>query len=378
MNEADRLHAQASAEAPSPGPATPRLPQKNPLRGTAFAIVLVALLLFALTVAMERLTPSSSQAVAQAYVVRMAPEVSGRVLEVGVSDNARVNTGQVLFRIDPQPYEIAVAEAQAGLERIGQTIGASTQAVESAQAKVLQAQADRENVYAQAERAKTLVERGIYARAKLDEANAALAISDASVTGAEADLARAQEELGPQGNDNPQFKAALATLERARLNLRRTTVTAPSDGVVTNLQLGVGQVIAANGAALTFIDASTIWVAADYKENSLEYVAPGDDAEAVLDSLPGQVFAMRVESVGWGVSQGSSDTSSGLPSVRNQSGWIREPQRFPVRLVFRDGPPRGIRYGSQVNVVIYTGPNPVMNAIGSFWIRLISVLTYVT
>ena len=181
------------SEAASPdAPAAIKLApvQKNLLRRTALVVVLIAIALFALSVVMERLTPTSSQAAVQAYVVRMAPEVSGRVLEVGVSDNARVSAGQVLFRIDPQPYDIAVTEAQAGLERIGQTIGASTQEVESAQAKVVKAQADRDNVRAQVDRARTLVERGIYARAKLDEANSALGVSEATVAGAEADLDR--------------------------------------------------------------------------------------------------------------------------------------------------------------------------------------------
>jgi multidrug resistance efflux pump len=371
MNEAVRPDTPVPVEVPPP-------PQKNPLRRTALIVVIIAIALFALSVVMERLTPSTSQATVQAYVVRMASEVAGRVLEVGVTDNARVPAGQVLFRIDPKPYEIAVVEAEAHLQNIGQTLGASTQAVESAQAKVVKAQADRENVRAQVDRARTLVERGIYARARLDEANSALGVSEATVTGAEADLAKAREELGPQGNDNPQFKEALAALERARLNLLHTTVVAPTDGVVTNLQLGVGQVIATGQAALTFIDAGTIWIAAAYKENSLEYVAPGNEAEVVLDTLPGTVFTARVESVGWGVSQSNIDPSTGLPTIRNQSGWVREPQRFPVRLVFTNTLPRGVRYGSQVNVVVYTGENTAMNAVGHYWIRLISALTYVS
>jgi multidrug resistance efflux pump len=370
---------QKAPDVQSSVPPTPvAKPEKNPLRRTALIVVALAAVLFALSVLMERLTPSSSQAVVQAYVVRMASEVGGRVVEVGVTDNALVAAKQVLFRIDPRPYEIAVAEAEARLERIGQTIGASTQAVESAQARVVQLQAERVNLQVQAERAKTLFDRGVYARAKLDDANAALGVSNASIAGAEADLAKAREELGPQGNDNPQLKEALAILERERLNLLHTTVVAPSDGVVTNLQLGIGQVVGAGQAALTFIDAGTIWVAAAYKENSLEYVAPGAEAEVVLDSLPGAVFAMRVESVGWGVSNNSVDPATGLPNIRNQSGWVREPQRFPVRLVFKDRFPRGARYGSQANVVIYTGDNPAVNAVGRFWIRLIATLTYVS
>src|SRR6476620_6800415 len=124
----------------------------NPLRKAALIVVVVTILLFALSLVMERFTPSSSQAVVQAYVVRMAPEVAGRVIGVDVADNTRVGAGQVLFRIDPRPFELAVAEAQAQVEQIGQTRGAATAAVESAQARVVQEGAELENVQAQTER----------------------------------------------------------------------------------------------------------------------------------------------------------------------------------------------------------------------------------
>ncbi|WP_211103950.1 HlyD family secretion protein [Skermanella pratensis] len=351
----------------------------NPLRRTAMVVIAIAFLLFVLSIFMERLTPSTSQAVVQAYVVRMAPEVAGRIIEVGVVDNAIVAADQVLFRIDPEPYIIATREAEAGLARIGQTIGASTAAVDSAQARLVEVTANRNNIRDQAQRAVELVKRGVYARAKEDEAKASLQAADATVTRAEADLAKARQELGPAGENNPDLQAALAALERARLNLFRTAVSAPSAGVVTNLQLAVGETVSAGESAMTFIDAATIWIAAAFKENSLQFMSPGDQARIVLDSLPGQVFAAQVESVGWGVSGNSVDPVTGLPTIRNQSGWVREPQRFPVRLIFDGGHPVGVRYGSQANVVIYTGEsNPVMNALGGLWIRIISVLTYVS
>ncbi|WP_428977894.1 HlyD family secretion protein [Rhodoligotrophos appendicifer] len=364
---------------PAPRPVTERTDPapSNPLRRIALIVVLLSIVLFAISVAMERITPSSSQAVVQAYIVPMASEVSGRVIEIGVADNARAPMGQMLFRIDPQPYQIAVADAEAKLEQSGQGIGANTAAVDAAQAKLVEARANRDNVREQAQRVLQLVDKGIYARARYDQATAALQSSEATVTRAEADLERARQELGPAGQDNPQLKQALAALEQARLNLLRTTVIAPSDGVVTNLQLAIGQVVSAGQPALTFIDAGTIWIAAAFKENSLEYVKPGNPAEVVFDTLPGRVFPARVESVGWGVAQ-STDTNSALPTIRNQSGWVREPQRFPVRLTFEDARPPGLRYGSQANVVIYTGDNPVMNALGAFWERLIALLTYVS
>lgn len=352
----------------------------NPLRRAALIVVALTVGLFVVSILMERLTPTSSQATVQAFVVPMAAEVAGRVVEVSVVDNATVKAGQVLFRIDPRPYEIAVAEAESRLERIGQTIGANTATVDAAQARLVEARAKAANVSEQANRIFHLVERGIYAPSKYDEAKAALDSSEASVAGAEAELARAQQELGSSGADNPQIKEALAVLERARLDLIRTTVTAPADGAITNLQLAAGQFVGVGQRALTFIDAGTIWIAAAFKENSLEHVKPGDPVEVVLDTLPGRIFKARVESVGWGATSSgvSAVDANGLPVIRNRTAWVRDPQLFPVRVVFEGEWPRGSRFGSQAFVVIYTGGSPVMNTIPSAWVRLLSVLTYVT
>jgi hypothetical protein len=91
------------------------------------------------------------------------------------------------------------------------------------------------------------------------------------------------------------------------------------------------------------------------------------------------VFTGRVENVGWGVPGTSVDPTTGLPMIRKRTGWVREPQRFPVLLVFEGRLPEGVRYGSQANVVIYTGEsNPVMNAVGRLWIRIVAAVTYVS
>lgn len=350
-------------------------PEPASLRRITSIIVGSLVVLFVISVFMERRTPSSSQSRVQAYIVPMAAEVAGRVINVPVIDNAIARTGDVLFRIDPLPFQIAVTEAEARLQRIGQTVGASVSGIDAAQARVIEARANRDKVRDQANRIFQLVERNVYPPAKYDEAKGSLDASEAAVQAAEAELEKARRDLGATGTDNPQIQEALAALEKARLNLTRTTITAPSDGVVTNLQLTIGQFVSVGQAALTFIDAGTIWITAAFKENSLENIKAGNEAEIVLDTLPGQLFKAKVESVGWGVS--SETTSNGLPSIRNESGWVREAQRFPVRLVFVENPPKGIRYGSQANVMIYTGNNPATNLLGMFWIRLISIVTYV-
>ncbi len=363
-----------SVDEPAAAPAP-----RNPLRRIALIVVLLALVLFVLSIFMERRTPSTAQAQVQAYIVGIAPEVTGRVVDVGVADNSRVEADQVLFRIDPARYELAVSEAEAALASVGQSIGASTATVDAAQAKLVQIQVDRDNLRDQYARASELVKRGVYSQSRFDTAKSAYDQAEAAVSVAQADLAKAREQLGPTGENNPQLRAALAGLEKTRLDLLRTVVRAPSAGVVTNLQLTIGKVVSAGQPAMTFIDAGTIWISAAFKENSLEKVAVGNRAEVLFDALPGQLFPATVESVGFGVSQGSTDPSTGLPTIRNDSGWVQEAQRFPVRLTMAEAerPKGGVRYGSQATVVIYTGDNPVTNAWGSLSIRIQSVLTYV-
>ena len=128
-------------------------------------VVLAAcLVIFAYNLVADRLTPYSSHATVQAYIVGVAPEVAGNVVEVGVVDNQVVNGGDLLFRIDPQAYEVAVREAEAAVDRAGQSIGANTAGVTAAEAAVADAQAQLANAQEQATRIFQLVERGIYAR----------------------------------------------------------------------------------------------------------------------------------------------------------------------------------------------------------------------
>ena len=225
-----------------------------------------------------------------------------------------------------------------------------------------------------------LVKKGIYSEARADQATAQIQTAEAGVREAEAELERAKQELGPQGSDNPQVREALAAVEKAKLDLLHTSIPAPSDGVVTNLQLADGQFVAVGQAALTFIDSSDVWINANFRENSLENIKPGDPVELVLDVLPGRIFAAKAQSVGWGVSQESIDPNTGLPKINESMGLVRNPQRFTVKIEpnREDYVPGTVRYGSQANVIVYTSDNALVNAIGAFWMRLVAMLTYVS
>jgi multidrug resistance efflux pump len=340
-------------------------------------VLAVCLVIFVYNLISDRLTPYSSHATIQAYIVSIAPEVAGNVVEIGVVDNQAAKAGDLLFRIDPQSYEVAVREAEAAVDSAGQSIGANTAGVSAAEAAVADARAKLSNAQEQAARIFQLVERGIYAKAKGDQAKRLLEGAQAGMRQAEAQLEQARQQLGPQGRNNPELRTALAALERVQLNLADTTVTAPTLGLVTNLRLAGGQFVAAGQPVMTFIDPEAGWISANFRENNLSLMTAGLPVEIALDVRPGEIFPGVVESVGWGVDVGETTALSGLPSIHPPTGWLREAQRFPVRIRFEtEGYPKGVRYGSQASVIVYTGDNAVMNALGRFWIRLASWLSY--
>lgn len=364
------------SDAPEPKQKTKRAPS-NPVRSITLVLLLLGLGLFAYSMVADRLTPYTDQATVQAYVVRVAPDVSGRITSVNVLDNQIARTNEVLFAVDPERYQIAVDIAEAKLATAGQNIGASTAALAAAEARLAEADANFINMREQAGRVLELVRKGHYPKAKGDQAQASLDTAIADVNRAKAEIEQARQNLGPQGADNPQLRLAQAELRSAQRNLKDTVVRAPSDGVVTSLQLTSGQFVAAGQAVMTFIDADLIWIESEFRENNIENLAVGSPVDIVLDIRPGRVYPGKIESVGWGVSSRTIDPATGLPTIRNDSGWIRESQRFAVRIQFDpDSRPTKILLGSQANIVVYTGQSALTDAIGRIWILAIAYLSY--
>jgi multidrug resistance efflux pump len=351
----------------------------DPVRKIALIVFGVAIVFFIYGMINDRLAPRTSQAYVQTYLVHVAPEVSGRVIEIAAEPDKRLEAGDVLFRIDPEEYELAAQRAEAQLQLAGQSIGASTASLSSAQAKLVEAIAKRENVRDQSARQNELIAKGVYPEARAAQVKAAMESADADVARAEADVETARYNLGPEGEKNPQIVSALADLQQARLAVARTTVFAPSEGAISNLQLSVGQVLSKGQAALTFIDVGDVWIDAEFRENNLENIKIGMPVEIAFDIRPGRIYNGHVSGFGYGISNRSVDARTGLPTIHNQSGWVRDPQRMPVRVVLDDKiRPGSLRYGSQATVVVYTSGNFVVNAIAWLQMRFLTVLSYVS
>lgn len=354
--------------------------ESNPVRRLTKIVLYACLFLFVWYLFGDRITPYTDQARVRGFVVPIAPKVSGTLVAVEVKNNQIVSSGDVLAQIDPRDYEIAVLSAKASVDSTGQTLGVETAAIKSAAARVADEVAQLERAQQDFERVQRIakLDPGAVSKSELDRVQTSLAQAKSQVDGAEADLEKARQQLGKRGRDNPKMRSAIAALEKAQLDLARTTIYAPSDGGITNLQLDIGHYAQAGQPLMTFITTTAIWVQANMRENNIGRVKPGDPVDIVLDVAPGRIYKGEVVSIGFGVDDGQDLSLGALPTIKGTSGWLRDSQRFPVIIKFADNKAYGLRrMGGQADAVIYTGKNWIFNPLGWLGIRLMSVLSYV-
>ena len=306
MNESQAPQPEQFAAVPPP----PR--RADPLRRWTLIVVVIFVLLFGWTLIADRLTPYTSDASVRSFVVRIVPEISGKVTEVAVQDNQIVHTGDLLFRIDQTPVRIAVESAEAKLTAAGPAVGVSTAAVDAAQAQLVE-QICWKGTTSVSRRGARL-RAGAPARLSAGASRpGTVAVRRGRGTGA-AGTGRAgagAPGARPEGRRQPRkFAEALAALEQgAALDLNPGDATLLSPGWSATAwsptcELSIGQLHGFAGQpSLTFLDSRLVWLNAFLRENSLEYIRPGEPAEVVLDVLPGRVLPARVDSVGWGVGE---------------------------------------------------------------------------
>ena len=362
----------AAEQAPPPGKGT-RIGA-----GIIATLIAVSLLLY---FAGDRLTPYSSQARIQAFVVPVAAEVSGKVQKVYIKNNDEVTPGQALFDIDPEQYEIALQRSRADYDSIGRSVNASVAAVDAARASLQAAAASRQMAEKDAGRQERLHDEdpGAISVRRLEIAQSTREEARAKEKRAEADLRKAQESAGDSGDDNAQLRSARAAVEKAKLDLARTRVIAPAGGTVTDLRVDVGHFAQPGAPVMTLIAMHDLWISADMTENNLGNIDPGDEVAIVLDVMPGDVLKGRIRSVGGGVGSGQQSPPGTLPTVQNSKDWLRQAQRIPVAVELDPAELarlKGLRIGGQAEVLVYTGDNLLMNALGAIYIRLMSWLSY--
>jgi membrane fusion protein, multidrug efflux system len=283
--------------------------------------------------------------------------ISGQVVEIAVRDNQRVQKGQILFRIDPEPYQIAVdqAEARWGSARLqvdGLKATYRQQLTELQSAKDSAGFDERENG-----RQKALSASDFTPRAQYDRAETAMKVSRQHIASIEQQIANTVVALNGDPNieieRHPTVREAKAELDRARLNLSYATVSAPDDGIVTKVDdLQVGDFVTSGNAVFSMMSSRRIWIEANFRETGLTNMRPGQEATIDVDVYPGRTFKARVVSM----SPGTGSDFAILPPENATGNWVKVIQRLPVRLELEEfDPSRPLYSGISVTARVDTG-----------------------
>jgi len=297
----------------------------------------------------------TENAYVKAHIIAVSADVSGRVVGVSVDDNQLVSPGQRLFAIDPLPFRIAVAEADAQLEVVRTDIGQLHFDVREAQAEVAEAREQHRFLGQQFERQKKLKKRGMGSEEAYDKALHELKIGRESLHKLDQHVARSLATLGDDPElpveKHPRFRRAMAIREQSSVDLARTVTKAPATGVISNMKLQIGEYVKEGTAVFSLIETSPLWVEANLKETELTNVALGQSATVVADAYPDHEWRAAVDTI----APTTGAEFALLPPQNATGNWVKVVQRIPVslRLERADDEP-ALRAGMTVTVSIDT------------------------
>lgn len=326
--------------------------------GIVAVLIVIALVMYLIWSIFLNYSVSTDNAYVGAETASITSMVTGQVAEVLVSDTQQVKKGDVLVRIDARDAEIALAQAQAELLKakrqykqtaansssLNSQIFVSDDAIHSASAQVAKAQADLNKAQDELQRRQQLAASGAISKEELSTAQSAVNTAKASFDVAQAGLAQAKssqkaaqsnkaanDALIQDSNENstPDVLVAQARLQQAQLDLERTQIKAPFDGVVTRRNIQVGQRIAPGTSLMMVVPVSQLYVDANFKESQLAGVQAGQKVELTSDLYGDKV---KFNGIVTGFSGGTGSAFALIPAQNATGNWIKVVQRLPVRI----------------------------------------------
>lgn len=292
-------------------------------------------------------TVSTDNAQVKQDIVSVSAQVTGQVSQVLVRNGDRVRRGQILFRIDPQPYRVALEQAQAQLAAaMLQTRQLRTQAAGTS-ADIVGAQANLDIKRNALSRQQALLDKGFTTRADYDDALNAVRAAETQLADARARAANAQAAIAP--GQQPSVAQAQAAVDKARLDLERTEVRAPMDGEIANAdRLQLGQQVVPGIGVLSLVHSKDAWVEANFKEKDLARMVPGERATIKIDAYPELKLKGHVASIG----AGTGSEFALIPAQNANGNWVKVTQRVPVRIAFDEAPARPMIAGLSAYVTV--------------------------
>jgi len=303
--------------------------------------------------------PRTDDAYLQADLVHLAPDVSGRIIELDVRDNEKVHKGDVLFRIDPEPYRMRVDQARAavrGLEAklalTADQVAAQTSKAGAAERGIGSAEAQRALASSTLGRLEPLLGRGFVTAQQVDQARTAQRTAQIALRQAQLQADEARQAITNTKPTEAELEGARATLALAERDLNKTVVRAPCDGRITALEIAAGEFAATGHPLFTIIDTEHWYAIGNFRETELAGMETGQRATVYVLAQPSRPMRGKVDSLGWGVASDVSATIGGLPHVERTLNWVRIAARFPVRILLDTPPDDLMRYGATAVIVI--------------------------
>ena len=346
----------APSEAPVELAAPPRR-RRNWKRPLLFALLPIALVLGGYEYVTGGQVMDTDNAYVRADTEGVSTDVAGTVVSIEVHDNERVQKGQVLYRLRPDTYQIALDGAKAQLDTVRDQVMTLQESYKLALAQVGQAEADQAFYTSQWNRQKDLLAKGAGTQVSFDSAKHDLETVQQKIDVAKAQAATMLAQLGGDPKekieDNAFYRQAKSQVDNAQRDLNDTIVRAPFDGVVTNVDaIQVGSYLQASQQAFSLISTTNVWIEAEPKETELTYVRPGQTATISVDTYPGVEWKGHVESI----SPASGSSFSLLPAQNTTGNWVKVVQRLPMRIKIDDEPGQPpLRVGMSATVDIDTG-----------------------
>jgi len=330
----------------------------------AILLVLLALVLLVVVIWLLDRAPRTDDAYVYADAIDVVPEVNGRIEELPVHDNQAVKQGDLLFRIDPRPFQQALVRARASLAALDQqimltqrTVNAQQYNAKSVQAAVARAQAAASQASDTLRRTEPLLPQGYVSAEDVDRARTAQRIAQADLSATQLQAQQAAAAVSGVEALVAQRAVVLAEISLAELHVEFATVRAPFDGRVTALKTTTGQYASALKPVFTLIDTRHWYVVANFRETELKGIRPGTPATVYLMSDTGQRFRGTVESISYGVSpdEGGLALPGGLPRIQRSLNWVHVSQRFPVKIRVESPNPDLFRVGTSAVAILHPG-----------------------
>ncbi|HEY9090550.1 HlyD family secretion protein [Parasphingorhabdus sp.] len=300
---------------------------------------------------------TTDNAYVQQDIVSVSAEVGGKIIKVAVGENQKVKAGDLLFAIDPAPFELAVAQskaqiaaAQVEVQNLETDYQVSGVDIEVARQDIAFAQSNYQ-------RQAALMDKGFTTRARLDAAQHEVDLARAKLNSALADVQTAKSRLSTGSavpGENPAVANAKAAHEQNELNLARTRIVAPINGrIAQSSRLQIGQMMVSGLPAVSIVDDENSWIEANFKETDLAKMKVGQTAKITFDAYPDLELSGRVDSIG----SGTGSEFSVLPAQNANGNWVKVTQRVPVRIKILDKSPRRMIAGlsAEVTVDLRTG-----------------------